>query len=240
MTKTVGLGFEPTDIAADDEHVWVVGGYDHVLWRVTATASATEAQFRRAGRSAAAGFERGPGRGRRRGRQRLALHGDEVTELDPATGEVRARSAAGGRWHTGDRRRRRRDLGRRQHVARAGAERSRTGRPRRRPRVDLVRLLSDPSEDPVRDQAAWVAVRFADAVWELDPGFGLVQRTIPRATSRSGSPSRRRRSGSRPRDEELRRVDVRSGETELVVPIGHTVEDVARPTGRVFVTVRGP
>ena len=34
VTKIVGLGFEPTDLAADDEHVWVAGGYDHALWRV--------------------------------------------------------------------------------------------------------------------------------------------------------------------------------------------------------------
>ena len=29
MTETVGLGFEPTDLAADDDNVWVVGGFDH-------------------------------------------------------------------------------------------------------------------------------------------------------------------------------------------------------------------
>ena len=41
-------------------------------------------------------------------------------------------------------------------------------------------------------------------------------------------------------DEHVRRVDVRSGESELVVPIGHTVREVAVANGRVFVTVRGP
>ena len=34
VTETVGLGFEPTGLAADDDNVWVVGGFDHALWRV--------------------------------------------------------------------------------------------------------------------------------------------------------------------------------------------------------------
>ena len=34
VTKTVGLGFEPTDLAGERDHVWVVGGYDHTVWRI--------------------------------------------------------------------------------------------------------------------------------------------------------------------------------------------------------------
>ena len=33
VTKTVGLGFEPTDLAGERD-VWVVGGYDHTVWRI--------------------------------------------------------------------------------------------------------------------------------------------------------------------------------------------------------------
>jgi len=77
-------------------------------------------------------------------------------------------------------------------------------------------------------------------VWELDPASGLVQRTF--------------RAGQLPVglvfladplwvttqvDGELRRIDVRSGETESVLPLGHRLGDLAAANRRLFVAVRG-
>ena len=107
VTKIVGLGFEPTDLAADADHVWVAGGYDHVLWRVDRDGvAAPEAHVR--------GGARSPPRGLRAWRRpAVALngdsvwlsHGDEITELDPITGDVRSTIRAGGTVAQGDRRR---------------------------------------------------------------------------------------------------------------------------------------
>ena len=108
-------------------------------------------------------------------------------------------------------------------------------------RVDRVRLLSDASEIVLANQIVLVAIRIADAVWELDPASGLVQRTF--------------RAGDAPVglvflddslwvttevDGELRRIDVRSGETQSIVPLGQRLGDVAAADGRLFVAVRVP
>ena len=243
VTKTIGLGFEPTDIAADGDQVWVVGGFDHVLWRVDRDGlPRLKLSFTERVGPLPTGFERGPAGVAVGGGSVWISHGDEVTELDPATGDVRSTTAAGGRWHT--------------EIAVAGSwvwvgrntsrepgpvvglERFRLTGDRK---VELVRLISDPSEVLHETNRLWAAVRFADAVWELDSASGLLQRTIPAGQLPLGMAFDEGALWiTSDADEDVRRVDVRSGKTELVVPIGHTVREVAVANGRVFVTVRGP
>ena len=86
-------------MAADARRVWVVGGYDHALWRLDADGVVRlkvrfEERFplRRAGYERwVAGIALSPG-------SVWLTHGDEVSHLDPATGEVRWSIRAGGRW----------------------------------------------------------------------------------------------------------------------------------------------
>ena len=84
MNKTVGLGFEPTDLAADDEHVWVVGGYDHSIWRLDRDGAVRlKLQFDEQLGPLPDEFERGPAGIAVSGQSVWLAHGDEVTELRP-------------------------------------------------------------------------------------------------------------------------------------------------------------
>ncbi len=243
VTKIVGLGFEPTDLAADGDQVWVAGGFDHVLWRVDRDGLARlKLSFAERVGPLPTGFERGPAGVAVGGGSVWLSHGDEVTELDPATGEIRSTTEAGGRWHPQI------AVGggwmwvglntSRQPGTVVGLERFRVSGDRD---VDVVRLVSDPSEVLYASGRLWVAVRIADAIWELDPASGLPQRTIPAGPLPLGLAFDEGALWiTSDADETVRRVDARSGETELVVPIGHTVREVAVANGRVFVTVRGP
>ena len=242
VTKTVGLGFEPTDLAADGDQVWVAGGYDHMLWRVDRDGlPRLKLSFVELVGPLPPGFERGPA-GVAVGAGSVWLsHGDEVTELDPATGETRSTTEAGGRWHpeiavgggwvwVG----RNTSLQPRPEV---GFERFRVGDRE----VEFVKLVSDPSDVLHEASRLWAAVRIADAVWELDSASALLQRTIAAGQLPLGMAFDEGALWiTSDADEHVRRVDVRSGESELVVPIGHTVREVAVANGRVFVTVRGP
>jgi hypothetical protein len=72
--KTVGLGFEPTDLAGEPDHVWVVGGYDHTVWRIDSDGEARlKFEFAERFGPLPPGFERGPGRDRRARHERLGL-----------------------------------------------------------------------------------------------------------------------------------------------------------------------
>ncbi len=175
-----------------------------------------------------AGFERGQA-GVALDRDSVWLsHGDEMTELDPITGAVRRTIRAGGRWH--------REIatnGRLVWVGFNDAARPEGAIPKAG--VDLAR--------PLRDEAVGGlgVIRYTDSVWQLDPTSGLLQRTLPVG----GLPE-----GlvfvddvlwvTSPIDGTLRRVDARSGETDLVVPLGHPPEEVAAADGRLWVAVRGP
>jgi DNA-binding SARP family transcriptional activator/streptogramin lyase len=243
VTKTIGLGFEPTDLAADGNQVWVAGGYDHVLWRVDRDGlPRLKLGFVERVGSLPPGFERGPA-GVAVGAGSVWLsHGDEVTELDPASGEIRGTTEAGGRWHpeiavgggwvwVG----RNTSL---QPASDVGLERFRVDGGGK---VELVKLVSDPSEALYEAQRLWAAVRIADTVWELDSASGQLQRTIAAGQLPLGMALDEGALWiTSDADEDVRRVDARSGETEVVVPIGHTVREVAVANGRVFVTVRGP
>ena len=241
-TKTIGLGFEPTDLAADDEHVWVAGGYDHVLWRVDRDGVARlKTRFVERLGPLPGGFERGRA-GVAVGNGRVWLsHGDEVTELDPATGKVLSTIRAGGRWHpeivAADGRV---WVGVNNSIGpgpNTGVERVDLAGGRR---VARTRFLSDASELMSANRSVWAAIRFGDAVWEIDPASGLVQRTIPAGNLPLGLAFLDDALWVTTQDEELRRIDVRSGETESVIPIGRRIADVAAADGRLYVAVRGP
>jgi DNA-binding SARP family transcriptional activator/streptogramin lyase len=243
VTKTVGLGFEPTDLATDDEHVWVAGGYDHALWRVDRDGIVRlKLSFVERLGPLPPGFERGPA-GVAVGEGSVWLsHGDEVTEFDPATGAVRRTVRAGGRWHS--------EIAAADRQVWVGVNNSigpglNTGLDRvdlsHGRRVDRFGLLSDASEIVLANQIVLVAIRIADAVWELDPASGLVQRTIRAGDSPVGLVFLDDSLWVTAQvDGELRRIDVRSGETESVLPIGQRLGDVAAADGRLFVAVSRP
>jgi hypothetical protein len=99
VTATVGLGFEPTDIEAVGDSVWVAGGYDHALWRVDRDGlPRTKLSFRERFGPLPAGFDRGPA-GLASSKHGLWLaHGSEVTLLDPVSGRAKADVKVGGLW----------------------------------------------------------------------------------------------------------------------------------------------
>jgi hypothetical protein len=123
VTGTVGLGFEPTDIEPVGRHVWVAGGYDHALWRVDSDGLPRVKLTFRERYVLPEGFERGPASLASSKRGLWLAHGQEVTLLDPVTGEARADAKVGGPWATGF------DVGDRGYVG--------TGR---RPRVETFDL----------------------------------------------------------------------------------------------------
>jgi DNA-binding beta-propeller fold protein YncE len=240
-TKTVGLGFEPTGLAADGDSVWVAGGYDHQLWRVDGDGLARLKTSFVERIPQPGGFERGPA-GVAVGEGSVWLsHGTEVTEFDRATGEVLSTTRAGGRWHpeivaddgrvwvgVND------SIG---PGSNTGVDRIELAATRH---VERTKLLSNASELMSADQSIWAAVRTADAVWEIDSASGFVQRTIPAGNLPLGLAFLDDQLWVTSQDEELRRIDVRTGATESVIQMGRRVAEVAASNGRLYVAVRGP
>ena len=246
VNKTVGLGFEPTDLAADEEHVWVVGGYDHSIWRLDRDGAVRlKLQFDEQLGPLPDEFERGPA-GIAVSEQSVWLaHGDEVTELDPDSGEKRRTIRAGGRWH--------REIatnGQRVWVGYNDVTRPPTKIPN--PGIDLIdtstgrrleraKLISDASEIIFASGRLWVAVRVTGAVWELDPASGLLQRTLQVGNEPEGIAFHDNSLWvTNELDATLRRINPSSGETETVIPIGYALGEVAAAQERLFVAVRGP
>ena len=242
VTKTVGLGFEPTDLAADDEHVWVAGGYEHVLWRVDRDGIARLKTSFAERLPLPTGFERG-GAGVAVAPGAVWLsHGDEVTELDPSTGAVRRTVRAGGRWQ-----REVAVVGRSVWAGVNGSSTPSSGPgvdrfdARRDGRVRFEKLISEPSEILVESDRVWVAVRFGSAIWELSPETGELQRTIPAGFHPEGLAFHEESVWvSNEVEATVRQVDARTGDTQHVIPIGHALEGIAVAEGRLFVAVRGP
>jgi YVTN family beta-propeller protein len=246
VTKTVGLGFEPTDLAANDEHVWVAGGYDHVLWRVDRDGVARlKLTFTEELGPLPEGYERGEAGVAVNGDSVWLSHGDEVTELDPDTGEVRSTIRAGGRWH--------KEIaasGHRVWVGYNDAARSEGAIPnpgidpidvRSGRRLDRAKLISNTTELVLAGERLWAAIRVTDSVWQLDPASGLLQRTVPVGGLPEGLVFLDEALWVTSQvDAILQRVDAGTGETELVIPIGHQLEEVAAADGRLWVAVRGP
>ena len=240
-TKTVGLGFEPTGLAADGDSVWVAGGYDHQLWRVDGDGIARVKTTFVERIPQPGGFERGPA-GVAVGEGSVWLsHGTEVTEFDRATGEILSTTGAGGRWHpeivaddgrvwvgVND------SIGPGSNTGVDRIELAATGR------VERTELLSNASELMSADRSIWAAIRTADAVWEIDPDSGFVQRTIPAGNLPLGLAFLDDQLWVTTQDEELRRIDVRTGATESVIPFGRRVAEIAASDGRLYVAVRGP
>jgi YVTN family beta-propeller protein len=247
VTATVGLGFEPTDLAASADHVWVVGGYDHVLWRLDRD-GVPRLKLRFAERLGPlpAGFENGLA-GVAVGADGVWLaHGDEVTEFDPTTGEVRATMRAGGRWVS--------DIGAGGDsvwvVLNDSARVGDTARPAHavdvvdassRRRVARRELVSSAREVLVESGLVFIALAEADAVWEFEAEDRVLLRTFAAGDEPEGLAFL---DGSlwvtNESEATLRRIDPRNGETQAVVQIGHTLEDVAAYDGRLWVAVRRP
>lgn len=248
VTANVGLGFEPTDMEADERHVWVVGGYDHVLWRIDADGVA---------RLRMTFQERYPPRreGNERGIAGLALsadavwlsHGDEVSELDPATGDVRSTIRAGGRWQRA--------------IATDGETLwvgfNDTARPRRpgdsarygndpradivsvggTNRIDSVDLSSSPEEMIVASGGVWIALPIPGLVSQIVDG--RLFRSVPAGNEPVGlAYADEALWVTNQRDGLVRRLNPLTGQIDSVLDIGHPVEDAAAAGGRVFVAVR--
>jgi DNA-binding SARP family transcriptional activator/streptogramin lyase len=245
-TKVVGLGFEPTDLAADDEHVWVAGGYDHVLWRVDRDGVARLKQtFTEKLGPLPEGYERGDAGIALHGDSVWLSHGDEATELDPDTGALRRTIRAGGRWHkeiaaSGDRvwvgyndSARPADA-----LPNPGIDPIEVGSGRR---LDRAKLISNTTELVLAGERLWAAIRYTDSIWQLDPASGLLQRTLPVGGLPEGLVYLDDALWVTSRvDAILQRVDAGTGEIELVIPLGHQLGDVAAADGRLWVAVRGP
>ena len=246
VNKTVGLGFEPTDLAADDEHVWVVGGYEHSVWRLDRDGAVRlKLQFDEQLGPLPDEFERGPAGIAVSGQSVWIAHGDEVTELDPISGERRRTIRAGGRWH-------REVAANEQRVWVGYNDVTRPSTKIPSPGIDLIdtstgrrleraKLVSDASEIVFASGRLWVAVRVTGAVWELDPASGLLQRTLAVGNEPEGIAFHDNSLWvTNELDATLRRINPTTGETETVIPIGYALGEVAAAQGRLFVAVRGP
>jgi streptogramin lyase len=247
VTATVGLGFEPTDLAADDDFVWVVGGYDHALWRLDrdGTARLKTRFVERFGPlpeghdSGAAGIALAPG-------VVWLTHGDEVSAIDPMTGITVSSVKAGGRWQ--------RAIASDENTVWVGYDDSVRADVSDHygpdPRVDLVSVPDSGVVDSVElsSRASEVIVA-SGSVWIALPVPGLVSqlvgdrvlRTVPAGNEPVGLAFA---DGSlwvtNQRDGLVRRLNVSTGDAEAVIDLAHTVEDVDAAGGRVYVAVRKP
>jgi YVTN family beta-propeller protein len=239
VTATVGLGFEPTGIAATAAHLWVAGGYDHALWRIDRDGlPRLKLNFSERIGPLPAGYERGEA-GVAVGEGALWLvHGEEVTKLDPVSGAVRATARVGGRWNSS--------------IAVAngavwtaldrGGEYAVESVDARSPvRTGRVDLISFASEILAAAHSVWVAVRNADAVWQLDGDDRTLVRTLPvgdypeSLSFLDGSLW-----VSNGKDAVVRRLQPGTGEVEEIIPVGHILEGIAAGSRHLWVTVRGP
>ena len=248
VTATTGLGFEPTDIEADERYVWVVGGYDHALWRIDADGVARlRVRFDERYPPRREGYERGiAGIALSPGTVWLS-HGDELSELDPATGAVRSSILAGGRWQ--------RAIATDAEIVWVGF--NDTARPRRPgdsapygpepradivsvadgARVDSVELSSSPAEMIVASGGVWVALPIPGLVSQIVDGRLL--RTVPAGNEPVGLAFADEALWvTNQRDGLVRRLNVRTGQIDSVLDVGHPVEDAAAAGGLVFVAVR--
>jgi DNA-binding SARP family transcriptional activator/outer membrane protein assembly factor BamB len=254
VTAIVGLGFEPTDLAADDRHVWVVGGYDHVLWRLDADGVARlKVRFEERFPPRREGYERGvAGVALSRGSVWLT-HGDEVSRLDAETGENRWSVRAGGRWQgaiatdgetvwVGF-----------NDTARGRAAASRpgrgdTGRFGPEPRVDIVsaddgavvdgiELSSTPSEVITASGSVWIALPIPGFVSQLVDGRLL--RTVPAGNEPGGLAFADDALWVTNRlDGLVRRMNIWSGQIDVVLDVGRPVEGADAAGDRVYVAAR--
>jgi YVTN family beta-propeller protein len=239
VTATVGLGFEPTGMAARDDHVWVAGGYDHVLWRVDRDGTPRlKLRFKEQFGPLPPGYESGRA-GVVIGEGALWLvHGDEVTRLDPVTGDVLATARAGGRWNSaiavGD------------GAVWTGLEREGQNAvdivdTRSVDRSGRVEFTAPPTGILFAEHSVWVAVRNMDALWQLDAVDRTLVRTLPIGDYPEGLAYL---DGSvwvsNGKDAVVRRLNPGTGEVEAIIDVGHTLEGIAAGNGHLWVTVRAP
>ena len=248
VTATVGLGFEPTDLEADRRHVWVVGGYDHALWRIDADGVVRlRVRFEERYPPRREGYEQGiAGIALSSGAVWLT-HGDEVTELDAATGDVRSSIRAGGRWQRAIA-----TDGETVWVGFNDTARARTPgdsaqfgpEPRAdivsvdpATRVDSLELGSTPAEMIVASGGVWIALPIPGLVSQIVGGRLL--RTVPAGNEPVGLAFADEALWvTNQLDGLVRRMNVLTGQIDTVLDIGHRVEDAAAADGRVFVAVR--
>jgi hypothetical protein len=180
-------------------------------------------------------------------------HGDELSDVDPATGAIRSSVRAGGRWQPA--------------IATDGetvwvgfndtagglATKSVPGEadsPRYGPNpradlvsgegldvVDSVELSSAPSEMIVASGGVWVALPIPGLVSQIVDGRLL--RTVPAGNEPVGLAFADEALWvTNQRDGLVRRLNVVTGQIDSVLDIGHPVEDAAALDGRVYVAVR--
>jgi DNA-binding SARP family transcriptional activator/streptogramin lyase len=254
VTATIGLGFEPTDMTADARHLWVVGGYDHALWRLDADGvPRLKLRFEERYPIGRAGYERGvAGIGLSPGSVWLT-HGDELSHLDPVTGRERWSIRAGGRWQravVSD--------GRSVWVGfndtargRAAASvpgRSDSARFGPDPRVDIVsvdaravvdriELSSSPSEMILASGGVWIALPIPGLVSQLVDDRLL--RTVPAGNEPVGLAFADDALWiTNQVDGLVRRMNIWSGQIDVVLDVGRPVEGVDAAGDRVYVAAR--
>ena len=95
-------------------------------------------------------------------------------------------------------------------------------------RLDRVKLISNTTDLVLAGERLWAVIRYTDSIWQLDPASGLLQRTLPVGGLPEGLVLLDDALWVTSQvDAILQRVDAGTGETELVIPIGHQLEDVA-------------
>lgn len=247
IVRTIGLGFEPTGLAAGNGFVWAVGGYDHQLVRIDTSDGGVRLriQFRERLGPLPEGYERGPA-GVAVGPDGIWVsHGVELTRFDARTGEVERTVRAGGPWASPI------AVGNGYVWVAYDGQLTEAGEQRSTPAVDAVALVNvdrttrihlagGAGDIEVADGYVWVAIGRADAVWRIDPRALTVDATMPAGDAPVALAVDDGVWVSNYADGTITRLDPSSGATIDVFPIGHTLTGISAVDGEVWVTVRAP
>ena len=246
VVRTIGVGFEPTGIAGDNEGVWVVGGYDHQLARIDTSDGRVRLRIRFRERFGALpeGYERGPAGVAVGAGGVWVSHGVEMTRFDPRTGAVEKTARAGGPWASQI------AIGEGfVWVAYHGAL-TKAGLLRFSPALDGVRLAGDghvrvplvgrASDVAVGDGWVWTTITRGDTVSRVDPTTLNVDRTFAAGDSPVSVAIDNGVWISNSADATVTKLDAVTGAKLDVTPVGHTLGGLAAGRGKVWVAVRAP
>jgi DNA-binding SARP family transcriptional activator len=238
VVRTVGLGFEPTDLEAVGSSVWVAGGFDHVLWRVDRDGlPRIKLTFREKYGPLPAGYERGRA-GLASSDEGLWLaHGNEVTLLDPTSGEPVADAEAGGPWADDI------DVGSAVIVEDIDGGRVEGLDPQTLEPTSAIFVGAgrDVNDILVVSGYVWVLKWFTDSIWQLEEGSLTLHRTIdvldyPVALAFADDAIW----VATQRPTFLRRINSRTGDIEGTLALEHTPEGMAAANDLLWVAVRDP
>ena len=245
VVQTIGLGFEPTGMAAGGEAVWVVGGFQRRLVRIDQDGLIRLTVGFEEQVPLRAGFERGPA-GVAVGPDGVWVsHGIEVTRFDPRTGEVEKTVQAGGPWTN--------DIAvgegavwvafTTRHLVPPGDQRVwsaalDTVDPRSGRRTARIPLVTDVVDLEVSDRFVWAALEVGDTVWRIGPHPPHVDGTIPAGDAPVAIAVDRWLWAANKTDATVTKIDLRTGEQLVPVPVGGILAGLATTGDELWVTVR--